>query len=110
MQVAGGFVGEDQLRIGNDRAGYSDKLLLSAGQLVGEQVLLADNVKPVERIRDYPLALALSEIAVGERDVQILGDGQVVQQMVTLKDEADVLLIPSTRLRGSILWMAWSKK
>ncbi len=38
VEVSGGFVGEDEVGIGDDGAGDGDALLLSAGELAGEVV------------------------------------------------------------------------
>jgi hypothetical protein len=48
VEVAGRFVGDDQRRVGDDRPGDADPLLLAAGQLpgaVGEAVGEADEVE-----------------------------------------------------------------
>ena len=60
---------------------------------VGIQVLLADDLEPVEHVADQALALGLLHVAVGERHVEVLVDRQVVEQVVALEDEADVLLL-----------------
>src|SRR5258708_34580088 len=41
------------------------------------------------------LALGFLDVAVGERNVQVLVDGERIQQMVALKNEAKVLLVRS---------------
>src|SRR6266851_8322444 len=50
VQVAGGLVGEDELGILNDRACYTNELLLAAGKLVGEEIFFADDVEAVENV------------------------------------------------------------
>ena len=54
---------------------------------------MADDVEAVERVADDRLALGPRDVAVGERDLEVLVDRQVVQQVVALEHEADVLLL-----------------
>src|SRR6266849_1891956 len=90
VQVAGGLVGEDELGILDDRAGDAHELLLAAGKLVGEEIFFADDVEAVEDVADQAHALFVGNILVGERDFKVLEDGEIVDQVVALKDEADI--------------------
>ena len=49
IQVAGGFVGEDHIGIGDDGAGDGDALLLAAGKLAGEVVEAIVQADELER-------------------------------------------------------------
>src|SRR5258708_29532151 len=89
MQVARRLVGENQFWPGDDGPGHGHKLLLSAGKLAGEQVFLANHVEAVESVGHHSLALAFGNVAVGERYVEVLGHGQIVEQMKLLKDKPD---------------------
>src|SRR5689334_12064253 len=91
MQVAGGLVGEKQLGIADDSTRHADQLLLSAGELVRIKVFLADDLEAVEDVGDHGGALLARYVAVRQGNVEILVDRQVVEQVVTLEDEADVL-------------------
>src|SRR5258707_6958710 len=93
MQIAGGFVGQNDLRIAGHRAGHAHQLLLSAGELIGKQVFLAHDLKPVEDIGDHGGPLGPRYIAIGKRNVDIFLHRQVVEQMITLKHKTDVLAI-----------------
>ncbi len=68
-------------------------MLLAARELVGIEVLLADDLKAVENIAYDAVALALFDVAVRERNVEILVHRQRIQQMVALKHEAKILLV-----------------
>ena len=50
VQVACRLVGQNHLRAGDDGARHGDELLLAAGQLVRVEVLLADDLKPVQHV------------------------------------------------------------
>src|SRR5579872_6290647 len=91
MQVPGGFVCQDQLGVPHHRPRHTHQLLLPAGELAGIQVLLAHNLETVQRLRHHGRALVPRDVAVGERHVQVFVDRQIVQQVIALKDEADVL-------------------
>ena len=58
VEVAGRLVGEEEFRARDERAGDADELLLAAGELAREEVLLADDLEAVERVRDERRALA----------------------------------------------------
>src|SRR5690349_12025324 len=99
VQVARRLVGEEERGAGDDGAGDANELLLAAGELAREEVLLADDAEPVERVGDERLPLRLAHAAVLERDVEVLGDGEVVEEVVLLEDEADV----AAAERGAVL-------
>src|SRR5260370_40818567 len=80
VKVAGRLVGEDELGILDDRARDAHKLLLAAGKLVGEEILLADYVEAVEDIANQADALFVRNIFVGERDFEIFEDGEIVDE------------------------------
>ena len=48
VEIAGGFVGEDDFGVGDDGAGDGDALLLAAGELVGVVVFFFFEVEAVE--------------------------------------------------------------
>ena len=52
MEIAGRFVGQDQFRIGNDRARDADELLLTAGELARIKILLRHHLEAIERVGD----------------------------------------------------------
>ncbi len=93
MQVAGRLVGEDHRGVGDDGARDADELLLAAGELRGIEILLRDDAEAIEHVGDDALALGLADVAVGERQLDVLVDRQVVEQVIALEDEADVALL-----------------
>jgi hypothetical protein len=90
VKVAGGFVRQNQLGALNDRARHTDQLLLTAGKLVREQVFFANDVEAVEDVANQANALFVRHVFVGEGNFQVLVHGQVVDQVVALKNEPDV--------------------
>src|SRR5271154_3507618 len=101
MQIAGGFVSEYELGILNDRAGDTDKLLLATGKLIGEQIFFGDDVEAVENVGDQAGTLFVRNIFVGERDFQVLVDGEIVDQVIALKHKTDVVLVQFVALLGA---------
>ena len=55
----------------------------------------------VERVADDRIAPGLVHVPIGKRDVEVLVNGQIVEQMVVLENETD-LLVPK---RGAFLWL-----
>src|SRR5688572_18548906 len=98
VEVAGGLVGEDQSRLRDHRARDAHELLLSAGELTREEVLLRDHAEAIEGVGHDRLAFGLLHVPVGERDVEVFGDGEVVDEMILLEDEADMRLVESHAL------------
>ena len=94
VEVAGRLVGEDHLGLRDDRARDADQLLLAARQLVRVEILLARRSGTGRGCRRPCSARSLLlHVAVGQRDLEVLVDGQVVEQVIALEDEADVLLV-----------------
>ena len=93
VQVAGRLVGEDERRLRDERARHAHQLLLAAGELRGIQVLLPDDLEPVEHVAHHAVALLPLHVAVRQRHVEVLVHGQVIDQVVALEDEADVRLL-----------------
>ncbi len=51
VEVAGGLVGQDQGRVGDERTGNGDALLLAAGELAGSMVDAVRQPDPGERFQ-----------------------------------------------------------
>src|SRR5262245_45192337 len=93
MQIAGRLVGENHLRIRDHRPRDADQLLLTTRELIRVEILLTDNLKPIEDVGHHALPILAAHIAIRERDFQVLVHGQVVEQVIALEHEADVLLV-----------------
>src|SRR5712664_249404 len=90
MEISSRLIGEDQFRTEDHRAGHPDELLLAAGELVREKILLADDVKAIERIANQANALFVRHVLVGKRDFEIFEYRQIVDQVIALEYEDDV--------------------
>ena len=88
VEVAGRLVGEDEERVIHQRAGDGDALLLPAGELLGAMV---EAVAQTHHLRE-PLAVFETggEVAalVEQGDVDVLDDGELLDEVVALEDEA----------------------
>ena len=93
VKVAGRFVRQDQFGALNYGASNSHELLLTAEELIREEIFFADDVESVKDVANEADAFFVGDILVGEGDFEVLKDSQVVDQMVALKDEADVGLM-----------------
>jgi len=78
---------------------------LPPGQLVRVEVLLSDDREPVEDVAHHALALRFLDVAVGERNVEVLVDREVIEQVIALEHEPDVLLVePRAILRRELVY------
>src|SRR5262249_25416533 len=93
MQIPRRLVGEDQFWVLNHRSRHSHKLLLTARELIGEQVLLSHDVEPVQRITNQTHALLVWHVFVRKRNFQVLEHRQIVDQVIALEHEPDVCLV-----------------
>ena len=97
VEVAGRLVGEDQARRDGERPGDGDALLLAARQLRGQMVQARRQPHAADVLLDPPLALGRREAAIAQRDVDVVEDVEVGDQVEALEDEAD-LLVADARL------------
>ena len=89
VEVAGRLVGEEERRLGDERARDGDALLLPAGELV-RRVMHALGEADRASARMRALApLAARDAAVDERQLHVLERGGARQQVEALEDEAD---------------------
>ncbi len=89
VEIAGGFVREDDLRIGDERPRHGHALLLAAGELLGHVLRAMREAHFLERHGDAPLALGGGHPPVDERHLHVLRDVQVVDEVEVLEHEAD---------------------
>ena len=101
MEVAGRLVGQDELRLGDDRARDADELLLSTGELARVEIFFPDDREAIEGVGDKRGAFGFAVTAIGKGNVEILVNGQVVEQVVVLKNETDLLVAQ----RGALFWL-----
>src|ERR1700691_5241623 len=92
MEISGRLIREQQRRFMNDRPRDPDQLLLSAGELAGIEIFLRNYLKAIKRVSDKALPLLARNVFVGEWEIDIFRYRKIVEQMVTLKDHADILL------------------
>ena len=89
IEIAGRLVGEDELRIVDERARDGDPLLLASRQFLGQGVHAVLQTDPLEHLKRLSMLHRLrhAEHAHDERDV--LKDGESRDQSKILKDETD---------------------
>ena len=89
IEIAGGLVTEDELRVGDHGAGHGDALLLSAGELLRVVGGAVDDVHPLQHFVDLRLALRFAEADVAQRQLHVLEDVHVIDEVEALEHEAD---------------------
>ena len=96
VEVAGGLVAEDELRVGDHGTGDGDALLLTAGELLRIVARPVDHVHALQHLVDLRLALRLAEPDVAQRQLHVLEDVHVIDEVEALEHEADD---PATELQ-----------
>src|SRR5262245_53942136 len=92
MQVPGWLVGKEQGGFMNDGASDAHKLLLPARELARKKILFCHNLKAIESVRHHALALSARDVLVREWKIDVLLHGEIVEQVVALKNHADIAL------------------
>ena len=101
VEVAGGFVGQDDRRLVDQRAGDGDALLLAAGELVRHVVIALAEPDRVERRQRALVPLGGLEAvlrAVEQRQLDVVERGRARQQVEALEHEADLLVAHARQL------------
>jgi hypothetical protein len=100
IEIAGWFVGEQNRRLAGDRPGDRHPLLLSPGQLPGQVAGAMRHADPLERLRHAPPPVPGTEAAIGERQLDVLADAEIADQVEALKDEPDFTVADARPLGG----------
>src|ERR1051326_1563973 len=109
MQVARGLVGKNQTRVRDYGARDADQLLLSTRQLSWIEIFLTHDLKSIERVADDRLAILTAHVSIRKRQFEILKDSLIVQQVIALKDKANILvtqfgaLLRFERMHGDVI-------
>src|SRR5207245_2523816 len=98
--IPGRLVGEDQGRRVDQCTRHGDELLLAARELPREEIFLRNDSEPVRRVGNERVALTLLDVAVRQRDIEVLRHREVVEQVILLKHEPDVLLVERHAVLG----------
>ena len=99
IEVTRRLVGEEDERIAGDGAGDGDALLLTAGELRRIVLHAVAHAHALERIGDALLALGRRHAAVRERQLDVLVDREIADQVERLEDEADLAVADAGALR-----------
>jgi len=77
IEIAGRFVGEQDRRLASHRARHCHPLLLPAGQLARQVAGAMGDADPFERFLRALPPVGRPETAVGERQLDVLADGEI---------------------------------
>ena len=104
VEVAGRLVGEQHGRLGDERAGDRDALLLAAGELRRLVVAALGEADALDQRVDRRASGLRPAIASGSEDVLLRGQRR--QQVEGLEDEADVAAAQAGELLSDIAVMS----
>ncbi len=100
VEVAGGLVADQQLRVGHDRARDRHALLLAAGELARLVLGAVGQADHVERDADVLAPLRLAQFRQQQRQFDVAFGGEHRHQVVELEHEADIARAPFRQLPG----------
>ena len=92
IEIAGRFVGHQQARRTGQRTRDRDALLLAARQFRRIVLHARSQADARQRFVDALLALGAVEAAIAQRNVDVVGDVQIGNQIEALEDETDLLV------------------
>src|SRR5882762_2454144 len=81
VKIPGRFVREQQRWPVNHGARDRHELLLTTGELPGIEILFRHHAEAIERVGHRGLAIVGLHVAIRQRHREILGDGEVVDQV-----------------------------
>jgi len=90
VKVAGGFIGEDETRIGDERASDGNALLLAAAELPGHVIFAFLEVEMVEDVAGHAQAAVFVKTGVNEGEGDVFDDGKGGDEVKVLENEADL--------------------
>ena len=93
VEIGQRLVHEDQRRLDDDGAGDGHALLLSAGKLSGQLMLLAGELHELERMRHARRAVRRGDAAHPQAEADVLGHAHVRKQGVILEHHAEAAFL-----------------
>ena len=99
IEVAGRFVRQEDGRLARERARDRDALLLAAGELARQMFRAMRHADALERFVHECFALARAHAAIGQRQFDVLVNGQVADEVEALENETDLAIADARALR-----------
>src|SRR5436190_16497298 len=90
IEVARRFVGEQDRRLTRESARHRDTLLLTTGKLTRKMLRTMAHADALQRFEDKLLALTRGHPAISERQLDVLINGEVADQVKALENESDL--------------------
>jgi hypothetical protein len=101
MEISGRFVSQNDPGVRYHCTRYPDQLLLTTGELTGKKVLLSHDLKSIKGVANDRLAVLFADVAIRQRQFEILGHCLIVEEVIALENETDVAVSQS----GALLWV-----
>ena len=95
VEIAGGFIGEDHLRLGDDGPGDGHALLLTAGKLAGKMVEAIIEADELQGGGCVFAALFPAQRGEFQREFHVFKRGKNRDQVERLKDKPEVVIAPA---------------
>jgi hypothetical protein len=93
VEIAGGFVGEEEAGLVGEGAGNGDALLFAAGEVVGFAMGFVAKTDEIEQVVGAVFHFKFVENAgTAHGDLHILGGGEFLEEKMELEDETDLAI------------------
>src|SRR6185436_6762823 len=89
VEAGRGLVEDDQLRVADEAARDERPPLHTAQEVEDRRVRLLDEVREAEEVVDALRRLGPAEAVEAAEDLEVLADGEVLVEVVALRDHAD---------------------
>ena len=100
VEIAGGFVGQQEFGLGDEGAGYGEALLFPAGELAGAMVAAVGQFDACEPCGGFGEGLLAVDAAREKRHGYVFEGGELGEEVVELPDVADVAVAVVAGLFG----------
>src|SRR2546423_15207923 len=99
IEVARRFGGEQDRRLARESARDRDTLLLTAGELTRKMLPAMAHADALQRFEHETLALARGHAAISERQLNVLVNGEIADQVKALENESDLAVADARPFR-----------
>ena len=103
VEVAGRLIRKDQRLVADDGARNRNPLLLAARELARHMFGAMGNSHAFHDVRDTLPAFLRRHLVIEQRQLDVLGHAELVDEIEALEDETDVLLAYDAALRLGVL-------
>src|ERR1044072_2875751 len=99
VEVTRRFVREQDRRLARESARDGDTLLLAARKLAGQMLGAVAHADALQRFEHETFPVARTHPAIGQRELDVLINGEIADQVKALEDESDLAIANARAIR-----------